>query len=97
MTRSIEFTKQPADCGDAPDFIATGVGPMFMVSPSIMRITFVRSDTRHDGVEEQRVSGHMDCDISQVPAINALIRRGLAALLEQPCDAPAPHGSMATH
>jgi hypothetical protein len=51
-------------------------------------ILFVRKDLRDDMVEEQRVSGHVDCDISQLPALLDLIREGLATRLEQSRDAP---------
>ena len=37
-------------------------------------------ESRDDSVEEQRVSGHIDMDISQVGAILALIRDGVADL-----------------
>jgi len=99
MARVVEFLKEAADYGNDYEFLATGVRRMFMVSPSIVRITFVRTDIRHchdDSVEEQRVSGHIDMDISQVDAILALIREGLAGLLDQPRDM-AMRSSMAAH
>ena len=99
MARVVEFMKEAADYGDAYEFIATGVRRMFMVSPSIVRITFTCTDIRHgrdDSVEEQRVSGHIDMDISQVDAIIALIREGLAALVDQPRDM-SMRSSMAAH
>jgi hypothetical protein len=101
MARVVEFLKEASDYGDAYEFTATGVRRMFMISPHIVGITFVRTDicvTRDDSVEEQRVSGHMDCDVAQLDAIIALIRQGLAALIEQPTDAAAPtRRSVATH
>ena len=62
-----------------------------MVSPSIVRITFVRKDVRDDIEEEQRVSGHVDFDIVQLIEINRMINEGLGTPLEQPGDVPAPH------
>jgi hypothetical protein len=88
MARVVEF-KEAVDWGNNYEFVATGVRRMFMVSPSIVRITFTRTDIREgrdDTVEEQRVIAHMDCDIAQVDAILATIRDGLAALVEQPRD-----------
>jgi hypothetical protein len=76
---------------------ATGIRRMFMISPHILRISFVQLDMRHDGREEQRVSGHMDCDISQAPAIIALMRQGLADLVEQPGEAVPARSSMSAH
>lgn len=72
-----------ADYGDAPSFVATGICRMFFVSPNIIRITFVRTDRRHDGVEEHRVSGHIDCDVTQLDAINTLIHECTAKLLAE--------------
>jgi len=69
---------------------------MFMMSPSIVRITFVHADIRHDGDDEQRVSGHVDMDIGQADAIIALIRQGLAALVDQPRDI-SMRSSMVAH
>jgi hypothetical protein len=89
MARVIEFLKEAADYGNDYEILATGVRRMFMVSPSIVRITFTRTDIRNchdDSVEEHRVSGHVDMDIAQAPAIFALISEGLAALVEQPRD-----------
>jgi hypothetical protein len=86
MTRNVEFLTDAADYGDAPSFIATGIRRVSLISPNIVRVTFARADSRHDGVEEQRVSGHVDFDVSQLDAILALIRDGLTALVEQPGD-----------
>jgi hypothetical protein len=84
--RVIDFMKEANDYGTAAEFLATGVQRMFMVSPSIVRISFTRTDIRDDSVEEQRVSGHIDCDIAQIGAIVALIWEGLTALVDQPRD-----------
>ena len=65
MARTVEFLTEASDYGDAYEFTATGIRRMFMMSPSIVRITFVHADIRHDGDEEQRVSGHLDMDIAQ--------------------------------
>jgi hypothetical protein len=91
---SVELLKDAIDYGDGPDFIATGIRRMYMISPSIVRITFVRTDVRRDGVEEQRVNGFMTCDISQLSVITASIDQGLATLLEQPRDAATPEGTV---
>jgi hypothetical protein len=96
MSRVVEFLKEAADYGDAYEFTATGVRRMFMISPHILRITFVHADIRHDGVEEGRVSGHIDMDIAQAPAIFALISEGLAALVEQPPNV-SMRSSMSAH
>ena len=89
MARVVELLKEAADYGNAYEFTATGVRRMFFISPHIVRITFTCTDIREgrdDSVEEQRVSGHMDCDVAQLDAILALIRDGLAALVDQPRD-----------
>jgi hypothetical protein len=75
----VEFMKA-IDYGGAAEFLATGVQPMHMLSPSIVRISFVRNDLDDNGEQMQRVSGHIDCDIAQVDAILALIRQGVADL-----------------
>jgi hypothetical protein len=83
--RSVEFVKQVHDYGNAYEFLATGVARMFIISPSIVRIAFVRTHVRDDSEEEERMTGSIDCDVSQLPAMLDLIRQGLATLLE---DAP---------
>jgi len=98
MTSVVELLGDDADYGDAPSFIATGVSRMFLISPNILRITFVRFDRRHDGAREQRVSGHIDCDVGQLPAILDVLRQGLGALVEQPIDPRGPaRGSVNAH
>jgi len=98
MARTVEFLTEACDYGNNYEFVATGIRRMFMMSPSIVRITFVHADIRHDGDEEQRVSGHLDMDIAQADAIIALMRQGLTALIEQPTDAAAPtRRSVAEH
>jgi hypothetical protein len=85
-----------ADYGDAPSFFVTGVRRVFLKSPHTVRITFVCTDVRDDGSEEMRVSGHVDCDVSHVQAVNTLLREAMAALLPQASLAQVP-GSAATH
>jgi len=77
--RVVEFMKA-TDWGTGPEFIATGLQRMFMLSPSIVRITFVRNDLDDNGEQMQRVSGHIDMDIAQVDEILALMRDGVADL-----------------
>ena len=48
---------------------------------------------RDDGTEEARVSGHVDCDVSHILAINALIRDAMAELLPQGRLAQGPGGA----
>jgi len=78
--RIVEFQKEAKDWGDAPSFVATNVRRMFLVAPSLVRITLTRIYLGDNGLEQQRVSGHIDIDISEVGAIVGLIREGLAAL-----------------
>lgn len=82
------------DYGDAPSFIATGVRRVFLISPHIVRITFVRADMRDDGSEEHLVSGHIDWDISQLRTANAIIREAIA-MLRPPRTVQAPEIAMA--
>lgn len=77
----MDLIQNVADYNDAPSFIATNVCRLFLVSPNIVRVTFVRADRRFDGTEEQRVSGHVDMDIAQMICMNALIRDALPRLL----------------
>jgi hypothetical protein len=77
--RVVEFMKA-IDYGGAPDFLAIGVQRMHMLSPSIVRISFVRNDLDDNSEQLQRVSGHIDMDIAQVDEILALIRDGVADL-----------------
>lgn len=89
-----------ADYGDAPTFIATGVCRLFLMSPHIIRVTFVRTDRRYDGIEEQRVSGHIDMDITQIVIMNSTILEALAKLLPEGVTAPKRRhvpGSTAVH
>jgi hypothetical protein len=86
--RIVEFVKDANDWGDGPAILATGIRRMYFISPHIVRVTFVRADVDDNGVEEQRVSGHIDCDIDQLDAILALIHRGLG-VADQPRDKPA--------
>jgi hypothetical protein len=97
MPRNVEFIPDAADYGTAYEFTATGIRRMFMISPHILRISFVQLDMRHDGREEQRVSGHLDCDVDQLPGIIALMRQGLADLVEQPSEAVPARSSMSAH
>jgi hypothetical protein len=98
MPRVVEFLTEANDYGDTGEFIATGVRRMFMLSPSIVRVTFVHKEISYEGAEQHRVSAHMDMDIAQAPEIFALIAQGLAALAEQPTDAAAPtRRSVAAH
>ena len=88
--RIVEFVKDANDWGDGPAILATGIRRMYFISTQIIRVTFVRAGVDDNGVEEQRVSGHIDCDIAQVDAILDLIHRGLGDLAEQPRDKPVP-------
>jgi hypothetical protein len=95
----MEILPDAVDYGDAPSFIATDICRMFFVSPNIVRITFVRTDVRHDGTEERRVSGHVDCDIAQMIHMNATIRDALPRLMaEDPSrEPPRDDGSPTAH
>jgi hypothetical protein len=97
MPRNVEFIPDAVDYGTAYEFTATGVRRMFMMSPHIIRITFVQLDMRDEAREEHRVSGYMDCDIDQLPGIIALMRQGLADLVEQPSEAVPARTSMSAH
>ena len=92
----MDLMQNVADYGDAPSFFVTGVRRVFLLSPHIVRITYVRADVRDDGTPEHRVSGHIDCDVSHVGTINTLLREAMAALLPQASLAQGP-GSAATH
>jgi hypothetical protein len=96
MPRNVEFIPDAVDYGTAYEFTATGVRRMFMISPHILRIAFVRLDMRDDR-EEHQVSGYMDCDVDQLPGIIALMRQGLADLVEQPSEAVPARTSMSAH
>ena len=86
----MDLIEKCVDYGDAPTFLATGICRIFFISRHIVRITCVRSDMRSDGTEEERVSGHVDWDISDLQAAHALMHKALAALLsEQPAKRPA--------
>ena len=90
----MEIMQNVVDYGDAPAFFATGVSRVFLVSPHIVRITYVRADVRDDGTPEHRVSGHIDCDVSHVGAINTLLREAMAVMLSEA--RAAPDASLAT-
>jgi hypothetical protein len=79
----MELIQNVADYGDAPSFIATNVTRVFLISPNIVRVTFARTDRRHDGAEELRVSGHVDMDVHQMVAMNAIIRDALPQVLAE--------------
>ena len=86
--RIVELTDKCVDYGEAPSFLATGICRIFFISRHIVRVTLVRNDVDDNGAGQQRVSGHVDCDIAQVDAILDLIHRGLGDL--QPRDKPVP-------
>ena len=79
----MEILSDAVDYGDAPSFLATGIRRIFLVSPHIVRITFVRIDRSYEGEEVRRVSGHVDWDINQLRAANALIHEALMELAAQ--------------
>jgi hypothetical protein len=89
----MDLMQNVVDYGDAPSFLATGVSRVLLLSPHIVRITYVRADVRDDGTPEHRVSGHIDCDVSHVGAINTLLREAMAQVLTR----AEPPGSSTTH
>jgi hypothetical protein len=48
---TVEFLKDAQDYGDAYEILATGIRRMFLISPSIVRITFVRADIDYQGTK----------------------------------------------
>jgi hypothetical protein len=78
------------DYGDAPTFLATGICRIFFISRHIVRVTCVRTDIDENGTEHQRVSGHVDWDLSDLQAAHALIHEALAQILSsRPSRRPA--------
>ncbi len=60
MARTVEFLTEACDYGNNYEFVATGIRRMYMLSPSIVRVTFVHKEISYEGAEEDRVSAHMD-------------------------------------
>jgi hypothetical protein len=85
------------DYGDAPGFLATGIRRVRKVSPNIVRIDFVQPDVSNEGRREHRVTGHVDFDLDQLPAILALIGHALAELAQQPREAPDDRAGITAH
>jgi hypothetical protein len=83
--RVMELMQNVVEYGDARSLgVVTGVRRIFLISPHIVRITFVRADMRDDGTPEHRVSGHVDWEVDHLLAANALIRQALVQLLLPP-------------
>lgn len=78
----MEFLHNAVDYGDAPFFFATGVRRAFLISPHVVRVTFVRTDRSKSGAEEQRVSGHIDWDVASIKAAKEMITEVITTLIE---------------
>ena len=77
----MEFCEKCTDYGDAPAILATGVCRIFFISRHIVRVTLMRNDVDDNGVKVQRVSGHVDWDISDLRDTHAMVDRALAEIL----------------